>query len=186
MSSPVNLAKMKFPKGYVFKGIDLAEKVRLLLRHSLEDWRNVGLLRNNSSYGVVVADPIYSGTYASVWDNPQQLVGFALGDGARRQYYLANAVRKMRAAAREGFDTFAMRQGHLINYFCDEVEGRVDDPENPYPWGDFPWGGAAYGGTESNRWLVGVSGFTQAEDDWIARTVAWFLSTEVSKLTDAR
>ena len=139
------------------------------------------LVRDNEtgSFGFAMAAPGTRWKHILVnWDQPEKFVWFAGGWGPQRDYYVANAVRKMRALLRiasrlqacedEDFSTLRVR---LMNpgAFENVVEGK--NPDGTFPWGDFPWGGAVLQHMGSLKLMGGTSSLSQFEDDFMTKLV---------------
>lgn len=133
------------------------------LRNAVEDLAHAELIKHNASFGFAMANPAEN--YHEVWDRPEKLVWFVAGWGVDRDRYIANAVRKMRAAARQNHDTLSL--GH--DDFNLTVESQ--EPDGSFAWGDFPYGGAAFAEIKGYRLLGGVSCLTEVEDHAVASLI---------------
>jgi hypothetical protein len=156
-----------------------------LIQESVSFWRDNGLLRRNDSHCFAVLVKVLRGERAlgelqSELDNPEALFDFAyLSDGSddgEAERYAANALRKMRATVRTGVDTLVLARS-VDEMFVNRVGDT--DTASELPWGEFPYGGAVLvdngkQGAAKVQVVVGVSAFTQEEDDWLAELVAKF------------
>ena len=140
-----------------------------LLHSSVPAWQDAGLIKPNTSFGLVVAGAHLAGDYAAAWDDPASLMsgGIALGWGKAWRKYAANALRKCRAAARESRSTLDLAT-NAPQLFRDVVESVGPNTAEPYLWGDFPHGGAVLLGKGKEQLLVGVSSRTPEEDHFLA------------------
>ncbi|PLS80849.1 hypothetical protein CYG49_03730 [Candidatus Saccharibacteria bacterium] len=130
-----------------------------------------GQIHYNGSFGFAMADPGLHSEYDTrkVWDDPYKLTWFVAGWGPERERYCANAVRKLRPAARNGIDTLDLVTGNYLPF-----QGVVESQPNQdglYPWGDFPWGGATFVGFDDKLLLGAVSGLRQEEDHALAGVI---------------
>lgn len=127
-----------------------------------------GIVRAHDSFGWAIANPAYWEDYAEFWDNPEKLIWITGGFGTKQLGYSANAACKIRAAAREGWDTLCFDQSD----FRDTVQNQSDLPSSEHQWGDFPHGGAVYVEMNGINWLVAVSCLEADEDCIFASLVA--------------
>ncbi len=177
MTAPVlNLRDINFDPRANEHG-DLAQQFRAFCDQSIRYWRNVALLRRNDSesFAVVVKVLDTDANLASLVDDPAALFDFAFVEGDESQRYAANALRKMRAAARTGKDTAELNDDSFENV----VDGSTDSRDK-LPWGEFPYGGARWYVRGNVCVLVGVSGFTQEEDHFLAGVVGEFCALKLT------
>jgi hypothetical protein len=131
-----------------------------------------GMIRANASFGFAMAEPCPGDTgfddILHGWDNPDKFVWFVGGWGPDKDRYIANAVRKMRAALRVGSSTLDIR-----HFMPEEFEDKVDstNADDTIPWGDFAWGGAGFVQVFDLMLIGGVSGFHEIEDDTVLRLI---------------
>ena len=176
---PAILDMSRIPTFVEYHDINLAGEVSKLLRHTTPQWAADGLIKSNDSFGMAMAKIMTDGEYyADCWDNPYELIWFAAGWGPEAERYMANAIRKMRASAREGVDSLDLLE-HKPRLFRDEVGSERGDRE--HQWGDFPWGGAAYTNFGDKRLLTAVSCLKQQEDHWVALMLGGFMATQMHK-----
>lgn len=188
MTAPVlNLSDVNFDKRS--EGHDeIASKFFTLCTESISHWRDAiggGLLKRDArSFAVVVKVVLDKDTdLTTLIDDPEALFDFAYLLGGESRRYAANALRKMRAVARTGLST-AELSNHGHGAFENVVDGTTDTHDN-LPWGEFPYGGALLVGRGDVRVLVGVSGFTQEEDDWLASMVGGFCALKLTEHNEA-
>lgn len=160
--------------------VSLSEIVETL-RYTLVDYLDAqGKIRYNGSFGFAMADPALGLTYdlAGTWDDPREMTLFVAGWGPERERYCANAVRKLRAAARNGVDTLDLVTGNYEEPFCDIVESPANE-DGTYPWGDFPYGGAVFVGFNDKLLLGAVSGLRQEEDHALAGVILHLIGLQL-------
>lgn len=179
----LDVSTMPFEQTYVCKdGNKVALHNELLKHHGAIDAMAANdLLKTNGSYGFAMLEPLTepADSWADdLWDHPEQYVWFVGGWGPQRERYIANAVRKLRPALRVALSstyeaplsTLDMRIEGDTEWFEDCVDSQ--DPNGNFEWGDFPWGGATaltYG--EEFALIGAVSGFTEIEDDTVAKLI---------------
>ena len=153
---------------FEYKGVQLADLVDKI-KQTVEFWGRIGIVKDVDSFGfaVVLQRELADG----VWDDPSEYVSFVGGWGPDEYRYIANAVRKLRAAIRNADDTLTLLdQEDLLEEgatsFLTPVGSQNED--GSIPWGDFPYGGAAYVNFGEEELLVGVSALSQEEDDLVA------------------
>lgn len=144
------------------------------LRTTIDEMMERGLIAKKDSFGFAMAVPAV--TYKSSWDNPERLIWFVVGWGPDGDRYIANAVRKIRAAAREGWNTQALRLNGSYR-FQDEIESQ--DENGNFPWGDFPFDGAVYVDSLAGRLLGAVSAFPKEQDPIVASLILGFIGLEM-------
>jgi len=151
-----------------------ARKLELFLRVAVPGWQAAGCTRSTPSFGLVALDPALSDRYSTIWRSPTELLegAIVIGWGPDWRRYVANALRKCRAVAREGLDSLYMEK-HAPARFVDPV-GECDE-HGDFPDGDFPFGGAVRIGCGSGHYILGVSSLTQEEDDLVARLAVHYL-----------
>ena len=168
--SPLDVSA--FPTTYEYTGangttIELADLIDTI-KDTIELWVRLGVIRNTiESFGFAVSF-LEPEELEKRYDDPELFVGFVGGWGPEQTRYTANAIRKMRAAARTGSDTLEMVEvgaKHGINLFEDKVESQVD---GTYPWGEFPWGGAIFISFGDRTMMIATSFVTQDQDDLVA------------------
>lgn len=145
-------------------------------RSTLDLMMSRGLITRKDSFGFAMADPRVD--YKKLWNNPEPLIAFVAYWGPDGPRYAANAVRKIRAAAREGWDTQALRLNGSFR-FQDVVESQ--DENGNFPWGDFPYDGAVYVDTLSGRLLGAVSAFPKEEDPIVATLLLGIIGLDMYK-----
>lgn len=171
MTTPTTLDVTTFPTTYIYKGVhgtawfeDLIPKIKDVLT----DWARQDLIRDTlDSFGFAIS-LLESDELEVKYDHPKEFINFVGGWGDDQQRYTANAIRKMRAAARTTSDTLEMVEfgsKHNVSMFENVVESQVD---GVFPWGEFPYGGAVFVSFGDRTLLVGVSGLTQEQDDFVA------------------
>lgn len=151
-----------------------ARQLKQFLRAAVTSWQAAGCTRSTPSFGLVALNPALADRYASIWCSPTELLegGMVIGWGPEWHRYVANALRKCRAVAREGLDSLYMER-HAPARFLNPV-GEVDE-HGDFPDGDFPFGGAVRIRRGSGHYIVGVSSLTQEEDDLVARLAGHYL-----------
>jgi hypothetical protein len=143
-------------------------------RSGLEEMMARGLITHKDSFGFAMVDPLSD--YRTLWDNPERSIAFVAHWGPEGSRYAANAVRKIRPAAREGHDSQWLRINGPYR-FRDVVESK--DDEGNFPWGDFPYDGAVYVDTLAGRLLGGVSAFPKEEDPIVATLLLGIIGLEM-------
>ena len=156
----------------------LGEELEQFLRHTITAWKSTGLVKQDHSFGLVVAGPGRGGKYHDVWDQPQLLIagGLVIGWGTGKRRHGANALCMMRIAAREGIDTLEIADNTPEKFRLN----RYKTGNTPFIWGDFPHGGAVLVGNGVCQLLVGVCGLTPPVDDMVAKLAANFLNMRLS------
>lgn len=153
-----------------------------MMRGSIDYWATMGLIKPNDSFGFAMAEP--NGDWHEVWDDPYALTWLVGGWGPDRDRYVANAVRKMRAAARAGVnDTLEMRlepSSDLVESFRDVVASV--EPDGTFLWGDFPWGGAVYQDYGPLNLLGAVSALSEEEDHAVASGILGLIAVQILRL----
>ena len=150
-----------------------------LVEQSFRYWRDAGLLRVNDtrSFGVVAKIVAEDKLGELDFNRPESLVDFAILYGDEGGRYAANALRKLRAAARTGQSTQDMQKWPaLFQDVVAESDLAMERDGGPIPWGDFPYAGAVILRRNDVCYLVAVSGFTEKEDHWLATLLAEFLA----------
>lgn len=141
------------------------------LNNLLTYMQNYGLVDAKDSFGFAMGNPDPNVNLAQVWDDPQQLVGLVHHFGPEGERYAANAVRKLRAAAREGVDTEILRieadELGTGGRFRDTVESNAGD--TVFAWGDFPFDGAVWLTVQGITLPFAVSAFPKEQDPGVAR-----------------
>jgi hypothetical protein len=130
-----------------------------------------GVIATKDSFGFALAYPGNRGF--GDWDNPERLIALVIHWGPDGPRYVANAVRKIRPAARNLDDTQHLRTGRSW-LFQDKVESK--DDEGRFPWGDFPWDGAVWHSALGVSLLGAVSAFPQEQDPIVARLILGVLA----------
>ncbi len=162
---------------------ELGEELEDFLNPLVKNLRKYGKVKEGDSFGLVIANTEYAGRYSEIWDDPIALLtnGLVLGWGPEWQQFAANALRKMRAAARLGRNTLDVAANNP-ELFREVVPSFTKDRSNLFPWGDFPHGGAileGIAGTSSGQLLVGASALTAEEDEMISSITVEFYNTLV-------
>lgn len=157
--------------------INLAEIPRRM-RPAISELARARLIENKNSFGFAAAKPSPASFH---WDDPYEFTWFVAGWGTDRDRYIANAVRKLRAALRAGYDTLEMR----ILYpgtFHDTVESKEDD--GSFEWGDFPWGGATF--VRVGKLLIpsSVSCLLEVEDDAVAKAIGGLIGAQILQISN--
>lgn len=164
----------------------LHRQVHTWCDESVRHWRNADLFRRNDSLSFAVVVKVVADIntdLADLTDDPRALFDFSYTEGEDSQRYAANALRKMRATARTSTDTATLcKFGN--DAFENVVDGSTDTPRN-LPWGEFPYGGARLTTRDNVRVLVGVSGFTEQQDDWLADAVGGFCALKLTEHDEA-
>lgn len=139
------------------------------LDDALQNMMDLGLIKHNASFGFAMGNP--NANLAEVWDDPLQLVGLVHYYGPEGERYAANAVRKLRPAARENVDTEVLRiEAELTRSdgrFRDIVGNKEGDTE--FPWGDFPYDGATFLTVQGRTLPYAASAFPKEQDPGVAR-----------------
>lgn len=165
----------------------LIEMSYLLAAHgeAIATMQATGLIESKGSYGFALTIPIAhssKGWGVSDWDDPEKYIAYVGGRGLERDRYAANAVRKLRpwlrqAAEGHEFDsTLNMRQ-FAPELFQHGVESQSAD--GVFPWGDYPWGGAAVVSFPGFALAGAVSGFSEVQDDTVARVILGSLAEQI-------
>ena len=157
-----------FSRSCPYAEIDLADSV-LDLRTTLDGLVAAGIItfpESNTSRSVGIAMAVPNWGAAILDDDPDSLVRFVVGWGDVSDRVIANAVRKMRPAARTGLDSLQMVRKYP-GRFEDVVEAQEAD--GSFLWGDFPYGGASIVTVGRHDVLFSVSGYTQESDDFVSK-----------------
>lgn len=144
---------------------------------ALEVMARDGLVKPTPSFGFAMANPAYGDLSRSCgecydkapYDDPYQLAWLVVQWGPDGSRYAANAVRKLRPAARERADTLTLRLDGSRD-FADRVDSQTADGQ--LLWGDFPWGGARYTRVGGRVLLTAVSCYSELEDHTVAGLLA--------------
>jgi hypothetical protein len=171
---PVTLDVAALPHTYDLHGVDLTAMVGDFIRPAATNWAERGLIRQHHSFGYAVAwaDPRHHD-----WNHPQTYIWFVGGWGHESERYIANAVRKLRAALRTGKDTLYMRvidEGADFEHVVESVE-----PDGTFVWGDYPYGGAAFSEVINHIIPVAVSCLKEEEDDWMAKLIGGYIGAHL-------
>jgi hypothetical protein len=126
---------------------------------SIQTMMAEGVLTRKESFGFALANP--AADLSRVWNIPSKLIAFAYAYGPEGDYYVANAVRKLRAAARTGKDTQELRL-YYPHRFANVVEKK--EPDGSFEWGDFPFDGAVHVYPVGRHLLGAVSALPKEED----------------------
>ena len=168
------------PTAYRFGGSlividDLAELARELTEQVIESMMDTGLLARKESFGFAMAFPERE---APTWDDPESLIAFIMHWGPEGPRYAANAVRKIRPAARTLMDTQLMRMRYP-EAFTDIVESQ--EPDGSFAWGDFPYDGAVHLNVLGRNLLGAVSAFPKEQDPVVAALILGAIGLEMHK-----
>jgi hypothetical protein len=162
----------RIPTEQVYCGFDLAEVVHGA-RPAIDTMTRSGLIKPHASFGFVLTDPNFSAEELQAnWDNPYGLGWLAVHWGPEGQRYAANALRKLRAAARNLANTLELREAadadttKVGDYFRDIVDSQ--EPDGSYKNGDFPWGGGVLLKRPVGTLGGAVSCLRQREDHHVA------------------
>ena len=133
-----------------------------------------GIVRENTSFGFAMAEPIVDAPddfSIDYWDDPYKFAWFVGGWGDEKDRLIANAVRKLRPLLRrqDEWSTLDMRFFSEEKPFMNTVNSRDDDGN--YPWGDFPWGGASVRQFGRLHVIGACSGFSEIEDDMVTNLI---------------
>lgn len=158
----------------------ILDKVVMNLQPSIMRMMHDGVITSKDSFGYALAEPDIDLT--QVWDDPSKLIGLVICWGPEGPRYAANACRKIRAAARQGFDSEILRRDYP-ELFRDVVTNKEGDTE--FEWGDFPWDGAAYTTVQGRRLLGAVSAFPKEQDPIVARFITGFVGLAMYESDDA-
>lgn len=129
------------------------------LQSTIELMMQQGILARRDSFGFAMAD--FTLDYEEHWDSPETLIAFVAFWGPKGRRCAANAIRKIRPAAREGMDTQFMRLSYP-ELFCDQVESEEED--GTFTWGDFPYDGAVHLNVMGRKLLGACSTFPKEQD----------------------
>jgi len=141
-----------------------------------------GFISPRESFGFAMANPGVD--YSKCWNDPSKLIAFVNYWGPDGPRYAANAVRKIRAAAREGKDTQAIRL-QCPELFQDEVEQTDPSIETAgvFPWGDFPFDGAVFVNCIDLRLLGAVSAYPKEQDPVVASLVLGLIGLDMNQIS---
>ncbi len=143
-------------------------------------WERTSMIIANDSFGFAMANPFVD--VSLLWDDPYKFTWFTSGWGPDADRYIANAVRKLRAALRLGRDTLDLRITDP-NAFIDIVDEQ--EPDGSFEWGDFPWGGATFVRVGDLVLPSAVSCLNEVEDDVVAKTISGHVGAKMLKLRDS-
>jgi hypothetical protein len=137
-----------------------------------------GKITPNPSFGLVIANTEYAGRYETIWDDPYAMLtgGLVIGWGPDWLKYAANALRKLRPAARLSRNKCDIA-AETPELFIDVVPSTGADPLDLYPWGDFPYGGGIIENVDRGygaQVLMAASALTPQEDEMISLIAADF------------
>lgn len=179
----LDVTTLPFDQAYTCKDGSKIDMCELLDQHyeAVQALAATGLIKANDSFGFAMLAPVTEDNIDMMdveefWDKPEQFVWFVGGWGSKRDVYIANAVRKLRAIIRcqqyNQVDALSTLDLHMMEpaFFRDTVDDQNED--GTYPWGDFPWGGAVvmpYG--DDLGLAAAVSCLTEIEDDTVARLI---------------
>jgi hypothetical protein len=165
----------RLPRQSLYQGsINLASVV-WGLRTTIDEWAASELVKPNDSFGFAMANA----DKASSWDDPYAFVDFVVGWGPQADRYIANAVRKLRAALRTTLDTLFIRINNPDN-FRDVVESQEAD--GSFAWGDFPCGGATFVRVGDLFLPCAVSALKEVEDDAAAKSIGGHVGAMMLKI----
>ena len=172
----------QLPRNAVFRGADNAEldlcQHALEMRGVIEELMGQGSIKRSPNFGFAMAGPASVEVLQLQWDKPYESTQLVVGWGDEAARYIANAVRKLRPMLRVGRDTLWMRT-EASTQFRDSVDSVQDD--GTFQWGDFPWGGGTLVGCGDLVLPVAVSGFSETEDDFVAKFIAGYLGTAMQR-----
>jgi hypothetical protein len=175
----MHLDVSRLPRESLYEDTINLASVVLSMRPSIEDWATSGLVKPNNSFGFAMA-------FANEnipWDSPEAFVSFVVGWGPEGDRYIANAVRKLRAALRERLDTLTMRL-EFPEKFQDNVESQEAD--GSFAWGDFPWGGATFVNVGDLTLPCSVSALKEVEDDAAAKSIGGHIGAAMLKVRNPK
>jgi hypothetical protein len=159
------------------KEVDFGDIFDDQLRPVIKHMMTIGLIKETESFGFAMAEP--DTPYISrKWNDPHELVWMTAGWGPKKDLYVANAVRKLRLAARVGGDSIGVHARDI------DTPVKSQEPDGTFAWGDFPHGGAVL---DSNPFISGVvllgavSALTAQEDDAIASMILQVFGLEIYK-----
>lgn len=163
----MNLDIRTFPFHQTGKdGLDLAECIQQS-RPILEQMTALGLIgpASKGSFGFAMADPFAAMSpdgYQHLYQDPHKLVWLVGGWGPDRDRYIANAIRKMRAAARTGLDTLLLATQEqpeaVFENFSSQSSATARYEE------EYGFGGATFGYYRGRCLLFSVSTYPQEHD----------------------
>lgn len=190
MTAPEFLDVSKLPFSRVVgegeTAVDLADVIQGL-RPTMQLWQGSGLVKTIArdgtlieNFGFAMADPY--GDHHAAWDDPYSLAWLVGGWGPLRDRYIANALRKMRAAAREGFNTLYLKHDCDRNEVFRNVVESVED-DGRFRWGDFPHGGAVSMEMRQLNLLGAVSVYDEDEDCVAATPPLAFVGMHLHRAT---
>lgn len=181
----LDVSRLPFSRPIGDQGFDLAEMIQKMYS-TMQFWQASDLVKASDregdpivNFGFAMADPfVYY--HQKVWNDPYELAWLVGGWGPLRDRYIANALRKMRAAAREGFNTLRLK--HSPNH-GDVFRDVVDSVENDgrFRWGDFPHGGAVSVEMGELNLLGAVSVYAEDEDGVVAATLLGFAGLHIHR-----
>lgn len=162
--------------------VNLAAMVHLL-RPTIEELAASNVIKQNPNFGFAMAHPGRRWQHHHTWDDPYRLTWFATGWGEQRDRYVANAIRKLRPAQREHYDTLNLREhtsrDSAHGKFYEVVESV--EPDGSFAWGDFPYGGAVFVSFGSYQLLGAVSGLSEQEDHAVAGMILNVIGLQLAK-----
>lgn len=152
----------------------LRKKLDVMCKEALPYWADANLLgvekTRLSSYGAIVKIVERDVDLRELAGRPRELMDFAIGNNGRYSLrYQANALRKAMAVARTGMDTSKLRE--LGDDAFQNIVPSVNEEDGSWPVGEFPRAGAVLIRQYGYCILVGVSGYDQWKDDFVARTI---------------
>jgi hypothetical protein len=167
--------------------INLAS-VLLGLRVQMEDMARCDLIKANMSFGFAAAKPVPKSisalhdwtSYKWNWDDPYDFTWFVAGWGPESSRYIANAVRKLRAALRKHMDTLQLRMEYPDAF--QDVVGSVDDDGN-FVWGDYPYGGAVFVPGGDMVYPCSCSALLEVQDHAMSMTAGGLVISELLQVT---
>lgn len=143
------------------------------LKPTIDTMMATNVIDPRDSFGFALATPDID--LREVWDDPTELIAMVVYWGVDGPKYAANAVRKIRAAAREGTDSEDLRRAaDAGDYEFDHPVVSVND-DGTLEWGDFPFDGAAYTQVQGRLLLGAVSALPKEQDPVVARLITGIL-----------
>lgn len=162
--------------------VNLAAMVHLL-RPTIEEFARLHVIKRSLSFGFAMAPPGRAWQHWHTWNDPYQLTWFGTGWGHDRDRYVANAIRKMRAAQRVQADSLTIRdspEGTPFGRFSDPVQSVEED--GSFAWGDFPHGGAVFVNFGDYQLLGAVSALAPEEDHAVAAMILNVIGLQLRKV----
>lgn len=161
--------------------VNLGKVFEQKIRPAIDHMMQVGLIETSESFGFVMAIPGVKAGYNQrhLWNDPYRLAWMSAGWGPNMDQCVANALRKLRPAVREGANTSQMHSKIEIQDKVKKIES-----DGTFNWGDIPGSGGvwAYRINRGGVNLVGaVDGLAQDENHVIAHMILGIFQIEIAK-----